>query len=400
MAIAENTYRSIAIGKQSALGTPALTNAGKTYGFRPDTQGGLTKEAFESDSIRRDQQFNNPRHGLRQGQFTLSQELQIGGHNDLLAAACRAAWATGGTTTASTISIDASAREIERSGGSWITDGFKVGDIVRCSGFTAAANNGCNLRITDVTATVMTYADDSWLPTLVTEAAGNSVTVATPGKKLAVPSTGHTKDYFTIEDWHSDINQSTVISDARIGTVSIDVSPGAHATISFQFLGRDATFGSSEYFVAPTAAPTGALLAGPEGVLTYDGTDSAVMTGVQIEIGSNAEVKSVVGANVSPDVFTAGVRVTGSISSLFDGGAVLTNFDDEAEAALLIHLFATSAKDSDFLTIKLPRAKINGADKSTDGTALTLSGNFSAGKETTSTVLEQTTIVFHDSSVV
>lgn len=270
---------------------------------------------------------------------------------------------------------------------------------MRATGFADAGNNNTNFRLIAVDALEMTYADNPWLTATVTAAGASGVTVSVPGKKLSVPSTGHTKDYFTIEDRHLDISHSTLIQDARVGTITIDIAPGAHATVSTQFLGRNATYPGAAHFASPTAEPTGALLAGPEGKLRYDGADSAVLTSLQITIGSNAEVKGVIGSNVSPDVFTSGVRVNGSLGALFDGGAVLENFDDEKEGPLFVYLFADSTPGSEFLVMKLPNAKINGADKSTDGTAITLSGNYSAGRQTTGTAVDLTTIAFIDSSV-
>ncbi len=257
-----------------------------------------------------------------------------------------------------------------------------------------------NLRLTAVTALVLTYANDPWTSVMVTDAAGDSVTFAVPGKKLQVPASGHTKDYFTIDDFHSDLGTNTLITDAIVNSVAIDVQPGAHAHITTAFLGLNAVAGAAQYFVAPTDAPTGALLAGPEGKLRYDTADSAVVTGVQFTIDAAGEVKAVVGANVSPDAFRNGVKVSGSLTSLFDGGAILTNFDDEAEAPLFVYLFADSTAGSEFMIFKLPNAKINSADKAQDGPAVSLSGNFSAGKLVDgSTVKEQTTIVIMDSSV-
>lgn len=402
MAIAELTSRTIAIGKQTALGTIAATGVGKYQNFRPDTSGGLTKDSFESDSIRRDQQYSNPRHGLRQGAFSLAQELQIGGHKDLFAALLRAPWAAGASSAASIDrAFNATTRTITRTSGSFITDGFKVGDIIRVAGYVATVNNGKNLRLTSVTALVLTYAADTWLPALTTEAAGASVTISTPGAKLSVPSTAHTKDYFTVDDWHADIAQGTRITDAIVNSAEMDISPGAHATVNFSLLGVNAKLdNATEYFVAATAAPTGALLAGPQGKLRYGVADSAVMTQVSLTIDSGGEAKAVIGANVSPDIFRLGVRANGSMSALFDGDAILDNFDAETEAELYIYLFADSTAASDFLIIKLPNVKINSADKAADGPAQVLSGEFSAGKYVgASLVIDGTSVVLIDSSV-
>ncbi|MGA0608829.1 phage tail tube protein [Caldimonas sp. KR1-144] len=403
MSNAEITSRTIAIGKQAALGTLALTNSGKYQNFRPDTSGGLTKESFESDSVRRDAQYGNPRHGLRQVGFNLSQELQIGGHNDLLAGLLRAAWAAAGTITGTTIAVNAATRTITDSGNGFVTAGFKVGDIVRflTAGSGATENEGVNLRLLTVAAGSMTYAADPWTSGMVDDAAGDNVTLAVPGKKLQIPSSAHTKDYFTIADDHADVDQHSVYQDCIVNSAAFDIAPGAHANVTFAMLGLDADLdGADDYFTTPTAAPTGALLAGPEGKIRYGSADSAVMTQLSLTVDNQGEVKAVIGANVSPDVFRNGVRVSGSMGALFDGGAVLQNFDDETEAALFIYLFADSTPGSEFLIIKLPNAKINSADKGTDGPAVTLSGDFSAGKYVgASTVIEATTIAICDSTV-
>ena len=79
MTIASQIKRKVFIGKQSALGTKALANSGKTYNYRDGgLSGGLTKDAFESYTIRTDQQRQNATHGTRSGNKTLDQEFQVG----------------------------------------------------------------------------------------------------------------------------------------------------------------------------------------------------------------------------------------------------------------------------------------------------------------------------------
>lgn len=402
MTIASQIKRKVFIGKQSALGTIAGTGDGKTYNYRDGgLSGGLTKEAFESNTIRTDQQRKNASHGTRSVTKTIDQEFQVGGHTALLEGALRDAFAAGGTTGASTaIGLNSSTRKITRSSGSFVTDGFKVGDIVRATGFSNTGNNNKNFRLTAVSASEMTFAADSWISGLTTESAGATVTVAVPGKKLSVPATGHTNDYFTIEEWNDDIEQSEVDTDCKVSSVAISIPANGNATINFGFLGRNATYATSQYFVSPTAAPNGDIMAGTTGLLAYDGVDSVVLTSLDLTIDGGAEIKSVVGSNLSPDVFTGSVVVTGSMSALFEDAAILGDFDAEAEAPLYVYLFANSSANSDFVIIKLPNIKINSADKSADGTAISLSSNFSAGILTDgSTTKEQTTIVIVDSTV-
>lgn len=402
MTIASQIKRKVFIGKQSGLGTIAGTGAGKTYNYRDGgLSGGLTKEAFESNTIRTDQQRQNASHGTRSVTKAIDQEFQIGGHTMLLEGALRSAFATGATTGGvTTIGINASTRTISRSSGSFITDGFKVGDIVRATGFAGAANNNKNFRLTSVAALSMVFANDAWLGTLTTEAAGATVTVAVPGKKLSVPTSGHTNDYFTIEEWNDDIAQSERDTDCKVSSMAVSIPANGNATINFSFLGRDAAYATSQYFIAPTAAPSGDILAGPTGLLSYDGVDSVVLTSLDMTLDAGAEIKAVVGSNISPDVFTSAVVVSGSMSALFEDAAILGDFDSETEAPLYVYMFANSSANSDFMIIKLPNIKINSADKSADGTAISLASNFSAGiLADGSTTKEQTTIVIVDSSL-
>jgi hypothetical protein len=402
MTIASQIKRKVFIGKQSALGTKALANSGKTYNYRDGgLSGGLTKDAFESNTIRTDQQRQNATHGTRSVTKTLDQEFQVGGHTALLEGALRSTFATGATTgSLTTIGLNATTRTISRSSGSFITDGFKVGDIVRATGFVATANNNVNFRIVTVSALAMTFANDAWLGILVTEVAGATVTVAAAGKKLSVPLTDHTNDYFTIEEWNEDIAQSESDLDCKVSSVAIAIPANGNATINFGFLGRNATYDTVQYFSSPTAAPNGDILAGTTGLLSYNGVDSVVLTNVTIDLDAGAEIKAVVGSNISPDVFTSAVVVSGSMSALYEDATILNDFDDEAEAPLFIYLFADSSANSDFVIIKLPNIKINSAEKASDGTAISLSSNFSAGVLLDgSTTQEQTTIVIVDSSV-
>lgn len=402
MTIASQIKRKVFIGKQSALGTIAGTGDGKTYNYRDGgLSGGLTKDSFESNTIRTDQQRQNASHGTRSVTKTIDQEFQIGGHTALLEGALRDTFETGATTGAVvTIGINGSTRTISRSSGSFVTDGFKVGDIVRATGFVASGNNNKNFRLATVSASTMTYVADSWIGTVTTEAAGATVTVSVPGKKLSVPSSGHTNDYFTIEEWNDDIEQSEVDTDCKISSMAISIPANGNATVNFGFLGRNATYATSQYFVSPTAAPSGEIVAGTLGLLSYDGADSVVLTSLDLTLDAGAEVKSVVGSNLSPDVFTGSVVVSGSMSALFEDAAILGDFDDEAEAPLFVYMFENSNADSDFIIIKLPNIKINSADKSADGTAISLSSNFTAGVLADgSTTKEQTTIVIVDSSL-
>lgn len=400
MGIANTSLQQIRVGKQTAKGTilPAASAVAKIYNF-VDGTGNLAKESFESNTIRTTQQKLNPRHGTRSVPFALNQEFQIGGHNDFVNGMLRAAFATSATTGSLSQAIDATARTLTRVAGSYITDGFKVGDIIRITGSAVSANNGVNLRLASVTALVMTWILDTWTTGMTTVAAA-LITVVVPGKKCSIPTSSHTSDYFTIEDWQSDVPSSRRHTDCRVASMAFSVPPNGHATVATSFLGIDSDPQPTVWFTGPVAAPTGALLAGPQGLLRYNGADSAVLSDFSVNIANGAEVKSVVGTDLSPDVFVGMTTVSGSFSAMFDANTFFTNFEAETVAPLYIYLFADSTAGSEFVCIKLPSIKINSSDSASDGVARTISANFSSGENVDgSTTIEQTSIVFHDSTV-
>lgn len=399
MGIANTSIQQIRIGKQSAKGTilPAASADARLYNF-VDATGSLAKEAFESNTIRTTQQMLNPRHGTRSVPFTLNQELQLDGSTKLFEGMLRSTFATGATVTAS-IAIDATARTLTRGSGSFITDGFKVGDIVRVSGSATSANNGVNLRLSSVTALVLTWINDAWTSGMATVASA-SITVAVPGKKCSIPSASHTSDYFTIEDWQSDVPSSQRHTDMRVASQEIAVPPNGHATIGTTFLGIDSDIQATEYFTNETAASTGALLAGPQGLIRYNGADSAVVADFSLSITNDAEIKPVVGSDLSPDVFVGMTTVSGSLTAMFSANTFLTNFEAETVAPLYLYLFEDSTAGSDFIIIKVPACKVNSASVGNDTVARTVSMDFSGGENVDgSTTIEQTSIVIHDSTV-
>ena len=70
---------------------------------------------------------------------------------------------------------------ITRNGGSWIADGFAVGQQIRVTG--SAANNG-SYRIVGITATVLTLDSGS---SLTAEANAQDVTIALDGQVVLIP---------------------------------------------------------------------------------------------------------------------------------------------------------------------------------------------------------------------
>lgn len=363
----------------------------------------LEKETYQSGEIRTDYQIQDMRHGVRSATGSLSAELSPGSYADFFAAAVAKNFAAKTNLTAVSVTMTAVAGgtgTIVRATGSWLTDGVKVGDVIRLS---ATANSAKNMLVTSVVALTLGVKtlNGSELTAVGTAA---STDVAFPGKKTMAPLTGHTDDSFTFEEWYSDIAQSEVFTGCKVNTAALSIPSTGLVTTDFGFMGKDlAQTGTSAYFTAPTAQGTTGIFASVNGVLMISGTPVAVVTDASININRNMQNATVVGSNSIAEMFEGRIAVDGSFSAYFQDGTFRDLFKDEVEASLVIALTTSNANNADFVSITLPRIKINSNTKADGESGIVAQHSFTAllnaaGGNGTGT--EQTTIAIQDSVLV
>lgn len=399
MTIAKGIYKQLRFKKESTLNT-APGDTGAQLLRRVTSDLSLNKNTYESQEKRSDQQVSDFRHGTRSVGGNINGELSLGTYQAFMQAVLRRDFTTGATTGAvTTIDASTSPNRLTRASGSYITDGFKVGDVVRVTGFTAPAdvNNGKNLRITALTATVMTVSE-----ALTAKTAGDTVTVSVTGKKTWVPLTAHTDDSFWIEHWHDDINQSEQFGGCKPASMSISMPATGMATIDFTMMGVDMTTDTSEYYTSPTAETTTAIMAAVNGTLRLDGADIALITSMEVTIDGGLTTTEVVGSNKTPDVFQGRVNCSGQFTALFESGTIRDEFLNEGEVSLNVKLDADSTGSGGFLVINMGRLKINSATGDDPETQIVKTYQFKPLLDTNggpSTAYEKTTISIQDSSL-
>ena len=360
-------------------------------------------DSYESDEIIKTYQVSDMRLGMRKIGGSLKGRLSPASYAPFIAASLRKAFATGGTITASTIA--ATSTTFTDSGSGFLTAGFKVGDVVAPAGFTGAnvGNNARSYLITTLTAGVMTVVNmDGTAPTLIADAAGESVTIAIVGKKCYVPSTGHTNQAFSIEKL---FGTTTPISELYLGCkiASIDVSLPATglAGIDFGFMGFSrAALATSGYFTTPSAAPTTGLAAAVNGVVLFQGAVVAVMTGLSIKIDGGMSTGAVIGSNYTPDVFVGRVKVNGQLTAYLQDATFISAFDAETEVSIIGVFTLDNSAAPKFVSFVMPRCKLQGATKSDGEQGITITAPFTALYNSaggTGINSEQSTIVVQDS---
>jgi hypothetical protein len=400
MSIAEGIKKQVAIKKESTYGTLAGAAGGRLL-RRVTSSFNLTKEAYQSDEIRTDYQMSDFRHGVRSAEGSVSGELSPGSYSDLFAAALAKAFVAPGvgTGTGTTATFTATSTVLTRPSGSWLADGFKIGDVIRITAGTGvvAGDLNKNLLITAVVALTMTFVvlNGSAFTTTSCTALG---AMAVFGKKTFVPQTGHTSDSFTVEEFYSDIAQSEVYTGCKVNTVGISIPSTGMATVDFSFMGKDLnTTGTTQYFTTPTALGTSGVFAGVNGVVVFNGTQVAIITDASVNINRNISNATVLGSNSISESFDGRALVDGSLSLYFIDAVARDAFKNETEVSVIFTLTTSNLANADFMSITLPRIKVNSFTKDDGEQGITASCDFQALLNGTSGAADVTTIVIQDS---
>jgi hypothetical protein len=395
MATAQGINKLLVAKKESTWGTKASAS-GASYYRRVTGSFQLEKDTYNSNEILPSQQMRDMRHGTRKSSGSISGELSGSAYEEFIQAAVRKDFVTGATTGA-VITISATVGTFVRSAGSFVTDGFAVGNVINSSGFVAAGNNGLFV-ITAMSATVLTVSPLAG-QTQVIVAAGASVTLAEKGKKTFVPLTSHTDDSFTVEEWHPDATISRVFTGQQVNSMAIALQPNAMATIDFGFMGKDAeTATSSAYFTTPTAIGGEGIYSAPDGVLLVNGVVNGVVTGLNITVDNGIQQTAVIGSNTIGAKSRGKVAVTVEGSAIFQDTTILNYFDAETEVSLTYVL--TTANNTDAFAIHLPRVKIGSASTNDGENVVILSFSGVALEYTGSAVgVTQTTIQIQDTTL-
>lgn len=402
MTIATGVAKQLRYKAESTWGT-APGASGAQLLRRVTSNLSLKKQTYQSDEITSDYQIRDMRHGVRSVEGTINGQLSPATYKDFFAAAVRQDFAAVSAITglSLTIATSGSFYTITRGSGSWITDGIKVGNVGRITaGSVNAANSNKNLMVVALTATVMTVDVLNGVA-MVAEGPIASCTFAVTGKKAYVPASSHTDKSFSIEHWHSDINQSELFTGCKVNQLDIGLPPTGMATFAAQMMGKDITTNTSAYYSSPTAETTYGLLAAVNGGLYVSGTKVANVTGLSLSIKGNMSADPVVGSNVYPDIFEGRVLVDGSLSVFFEDGTWRDYFINETEAALCCAFTTGSSATADFIAFCMPRIKVGGAELDDGQKGLQRTLPFTALRNTSGgsgTNSEDTTIVVQDSA--
>jgi len=360
MAFATGIAQQLRIGKESVWGTAPGAGTGRLV-RRKTCDIATEKESYQSAELLPHYQLADLRHGQVSSKGTLTAEPVPGGHSDLIASALRKAFVAGSTTGAiTTVTAAASAPHFVRSGGSFFSDGFKVGDVVRWTGWTTTgtANNNRNYIITALTATQMTVVDPgSTTGTVAAKTSGDSVTCSVTGKKSWIPTTGHTDESYAIERFSADVSQSMLFLGVKVGGFSAKFSAGAMGDLSIPLMGAGYTNAAAAYFTSPTAVSSTSVLAGANAGMLVAGGAVAYVRELGVTLDNGLSSVPVIGTNAVQGIVQGPMKVTGNLTAYFQDATMRDYFLNETEVSLIFAAFTGSAGNADFMQFCMPRVK-------------------------------------------
>lgn len=405
MSIASGVFKQLVAKKQSALGTKATAPSAQLL-RRVTSTIDLSKAQYQSKEISPSMQRIDHRHGLRSVAGTINGELSCGTYQGFVESVLRAPFLSVVTTNAQT-DVTAAATTgatgtFTRAAGSYITDGFKIGMMVRWSGWatTGTANNSHNFLITNLTDLIMTVVALDGVA-IGAKVSGDTVTCVSAGKMCSIPPTGHNRDYWTIEHVFTDIAQAEQFTDCAIGAMNIKLPSTGMATVDFPVIGLGMDPSTQAYFTAPTAASSSNNLAAVNGKVYVGGTAVGLITSMDIAVNGNVtSVGAVVGSNVAPDLSFGSIDVTGTVVVLFQDATMRDMFLNETETSIVACFTDSNLATAEFISIIMPVVKFGGANKDDGEKGLMMTMPFTAVQNTgggAAVATTNTTISIQDS---
>jgi hypothetical protein len=383
MALAENTSARITY---KAYATGAITaNTQPTSSSDPAATGGqilrrvscsldLAKDTYQSAEIRQDKQVQDFRHGVKRVTGSISGELSPKTYFDFIEAACR------GTKNSSAVAkteaeltsaaADSTTSKFTFGGGNPVTEGLRVGHVVRFTNLSEAANNSKNFVILGFSGSNL--RDMTVYPAPTTMTADVAFSVTTVGKTVYVPSTGHVSRKFAVEVAHIDLDLHRLFTECRVGGIQLQLPPTGMATIEIPMMGRDmetAEGASSPFFTAPTDQTTTGILAAVNGLIRVGGSNVGVVTGMNLNLDLQPSADPVVGQNFVPEIFLGRANVSGQVTAFFQDLTMVNYFKNETEVELLAYLTASNVDAADAMVIYIPKVKFGDADIGLQGEA-------------------------------
>lgn len=365
MSIALEIKKVVTAFKQTGLGVARSGTGGQAL-RRETSSGKLAVASYENNEITSHQQSTGKTHGGRSGTFMLNGLLSPSTYTAIFASILRGTFAATTPITASvTIAGTAGAWTLTDAANTFLTKGVKIGDVIRITAgtYVNGVNRDNNILVTGVTETVITGATLN-ASVLIAEGPIAASTITIMGKKLAAPITAQTRDYWTVEEYQSDITKSELFTDTVFGSADVTIPASGNTTVAFNAVALNRASSGAQVLTTPTAETTTSVVAGIKGLIMVGGVAVANVTGLSIKIdGGVVPMDNVLGSNVSPDANRGILKVSGQITAFYQDAILSGYFDAATPIAIAIVDAVDGTNASEFVAFSMSKVILDGDDK-------------------------------------
>lgn len=215
---------------------------------------------------------------------------------------------------------------VSRSSGSWITDDFEVGDIVKVTGNLAAADDG-HYKVTAVSTDELTLEGASWTND------DSSITVVRAERF----KNGIKKRSFSIEVARTDLDIATIWTGCTFSDLDMTIADEAITTATFTFRGKSSTRISAPISGTGTSAiyMTGATYTDPTAYPALTSTNvpefnvggsAYAAKSIGLRISNNVEARTQVGSEGPQSMRLGNYGATLTFSAYMDDFTDFTSF--------------------------------------------------------------------------
>jgi len=335
----------------------------------------LGKDTYQSNEMRTDRQIADFRHGIKRVTGSISGELSPKTYFEYIEAAFRGTKGAAITLTEANLTsaaFDSGTSTVTFGGGAPVTLGMRIGDILRFTTLAGPSNNSTNYMITGFSGTSNRVV--AIYPPPVTESADIAFTVTTngaTGKSIFNPAETFVARKFGIEHYFSDIDNSHLFTECRIGGFTLQLPSTGMATIEIPVMGRDMEVypagGTAPFFTTPTAETTTGCIAAVNGLIRIAGTAVGVLPGLNLQMGLSPSSDAVGGQDFVPEIFLGRAKMTGQATALLENETMVNYFKNETSVSILAYPKTTTAVDTPAITIYLPEVKFGDASVAVSG---------------------------------
>lgn len=311
-----------------------------------------------SQEIRSDRQIADLVRNSIRAAGDLAIEASYDAYDELLEEALFQTWSAAITDTDTDYSMSDSDNSLNRAAGDFTADGYTAGSWVKVSGFTESANNGV-FKIVSVAALKMVLSHG----TVVTESAGDSVTVRNDGEitnGVTLMSRSFEKEYT------DNTTDFALITGMAVNTFGLSLTPDGIITGSFGFIGKRETSETSSAAGTPTAAPTNEVMNGIDhvGAIFENGSSATAVTEFSFDIGNNLRERLAIGNLGAVSLGSGTINITGAFKAYYDNANIYNKM--LGFTATSFALVLTDAAGNQYV-IEFPQVKFSSGSRTAGG---------------------------------